>query len=90
MLELFFTNKFKKDYKRCKKQGKDLQALKSVIADLRARKTLDKKYQDHPLSGNYFGSRECHVEPDLLLIYRIDDDKLVLTAVRLGSHLELF
>ena len=90
MLGLFFTKKFKKDYKRCKKQGKDLQKLKKVIADLRAGKTLDEKHQDHSLSGNYFGSRECHIEPDFLLIYRIDDDKLVLTAVRLGSHSELF
>ena len=90
MLELFFTKKFKKDYKRCKKQGKDLLSLKKVIANLREGKILSKEFRDHPLSGNYSGMRECHIEPDFLLIYRIDNEELVLTAVRLGSHSELF
>lgn len=90
MLELFFTTQFKKDYKRCKKQGKDFQTLKKVIEDLRAGKTLDEKFKDHALNGNYYGSRKCHVDPDFLLIYRIDNKQLVLTAVRLGSHSELF
>jgi mRNA interferase YafQ len=90
MLELFFTKKFKKDYKRCKKQGKNTLALKKVITDLRELKILPKELRDHPLSGRYSGMRECHIEPDFLLIYRIDNERLILTAVRLGSHSELF
>ncbi len=90
MLNLFVTKQFKKDFKRCKKQGKNLESLQIVIKKLREGKTLDKKYRDHALSGNYFGSRECHIEPDFLLIYRIDNQKLVLTAVRLGTHSDLF
>jgi mRNA interferase YafQ len=51
---------------------------------------LDPKYHDHPLRGNYKGCRECHIDPDWLLIYRIDNDALILTAVRTGSHSDLF
>ena len=90
MLKLFATKKFKKDYKRCKKQGKNFDTLKKVIKDLQDEKQLEEKYRDHALSGNYQGSRECHIEPDFLLIYRIDNKKLILTTVRIGSHAELF
>ena len=90
MLKLFATKKFKKDYKRCKKQGKNFDTLKNVIKDLQDEKQLEEKYRDHALSGNYQGSRECHIEPDFLLIYRIDNKKLILTTVRIGSHAELF
>ncbi|MBR1523131.1 MAG: type II toxin-antitoxin system YafQ family toxin [Lachnospiraceae bacterium] len=73
-----------------KKQGKDMSLLESVIDDLLDEKVLDEKYQDHPLVGNYIGFRECHIQPDWLLIYAIDNDQLILTASRTGSHSDLF
>ena len=90
MLTLKTTIKFRKDYKKMKKQGKDMSLLESVIDDLLDEKVLDEKYQDHPLVGNYIGFRECHIQPDWLLIYAIDNDQLILTASRTGSHSDLF
>ncbi|MBR1478303.1 MAG: type II toxin-antitoxin system YafQ family toxin [Lachnospiraceae bacterium] len=90
MLTLKTTTKFKKDYKRMKKQGKDLTLLESVIDNLLNEKVLDEKHQDHPLVGKYIGFRECHILPDWLLIYAIDDEQLILTASRTGSHSDLF
>lgn len=90
MLTLRPTTKFKKDYKRMKKQGKDMTLLRDVIDDLLAEKVLDPKYLDHPLSGNYAGFRECHIQPDWLLIYAVDKGQLVLVAARTGSHSVLF
>lgn len=89
MLTLTPTTKFKKDYKRMKKQGKDMSLLGEVIDLLLNEKVLDEKYHDHPLSGNYVGFRECHILPDWLLIYAIDKDQLILTASRTGSHSDL-
>ena len=89
MLTLKPTTKFKKDYKRMKKQGKDISLLGEVIDLLLNEKVLDEKYHDHPLSGNYVGFRECHILPDWLLIYAIDKDQLILTASRTGSHSDL-
>ncbi|HAP5041259.1 TPA: type II toxin-antitoxin system YafQ family toxin, partial [Enterococcus faecalis] len=57
---------------------------------LQEQQTLPLKYKDHELTGNYIGTRECHIEPDWLLIYKIDGDKLILTLARIGSHSELF
>lgn len=85
-----FTNQFKKDVKLAKKQGKDLEKLYKVIENLAQGKVLEAKYRDHSLSGNYNNCRECHVEPDWLLIYEIIDDVLVLMLNRTGSHSELF
>ncbi|EFQ66799.1 TPA: type II toxin-antitoxin system YafQ family toxin [Enterococcus faecalis S613] len=90
MLEIFYTNQFKKDFKKAKKQGKNLEKLKEVIVLLQEQQTLPLKYKDHELTGNYIGTRECHIEPDWLLIYKIDGDKLILTLARIGSHSELF
>ena len=89
MLTLKPTTKFKKDYKRMKKQGKDMSLLGEVIDLLLNEKVLDEKYHDHPLSGNYVEFRECHILPDWLLIYAIDKDQLILTASRTGSHSDL-
>jgi mRNA interferase YafQ len=72
------------------KQGKDLSLLDAVIEKLQNNETLDAKHRDHPLHGDYVGFRECHIEPDWLLIYGIDSGKLVLTASRTGSHSDLF
>ncbi|EFE15557.1 type II toxin-antitoxin system YafQ family toxin, partial [Enterococcus faecalis] len=70
--------------------GKNLEKLKEVIVLLQEQQTLPLKYKDHELTGNYIGTRECHIEPDWLLIYKIDGDKLILTLARIGSHSELF
>lgn len=85
-----FTTQFKKDLKLAKKQNKDLDKLFSVIEVLARGETLPPQYRDHDLSGNYKGTRECHVEPDWLLIYEIQDNVLVLMLYRLGTHSELF
>ncbi len=85
-----FTGQFKKDLKLAKKQGKNLDKLFDVIETLEKGKKLDKKYKDHSLSGEYKGTRECHIEPDWLLVYEIMNDVLVLMLYRLGSHSELF
>ena len=88
--DLQFTSQFKKDLKLAKKQNKDLGKLFEVIDILANGETLNAKYKDHSLTGNYRGTRECHVEPDWLLIYEIRGDVLVLMLYRLGSHSELF
>lgn len=88
--DIQFTTQFKKDLKLAKKQNKDLDKLFSVIEVLARGETLPPQYRDHDLSGNYKGTRECHVEPDWLLIYVIQDNVLVLMLYRLGTHSELF
>ncbi len=85
-----FTNQFKRDIKLVKKQGKNLDKLFEVIDVLANGKKLESKYRDHNLSGDYKGVRECHIEPDWLLVYEIKDHILVLMLYRLGSHSELF
>ncbi|MBR3532425.1 MAG: type II toxin-antitoxin system YafQ family toxin [Clostridiales bacterium] len=88
--EVKFTTQFKKDLKLAKKQKKKLDLLFDVIDKLANGKKLDPKYRDHDLSGDYAGTRECHIEPDWLLVYEIRDDVLVLMLYRLGTHSELF
>lgn len=88
--EIRFTNRFKKDIKLAKKQGKDLDKLFKIIEKLAQGKTLEAKYRDHSLTGEYKGTRECHIEPDWLLIYEIVEDVLVLSLQRIGSHSDLF
>ena len=88
--EVKFTNQFKKDLKLAKKQNKDLDKLFEVVNILADGGTLDASYRDHDLSGNYQGTRECHIEPDWLLVYEIRDEVLVLMLYRLGTHSELF
>lgn len=85
---LYYTNQFKKDYKRVQKQRKNLAFLKEVIGKLVNEQALDEKLRDHSLVGNYAGTRECHLEPDWLLIYRLEGENIYL--VRIGSHAELF
>ena len=88
--EIKFTTQFKKDLKLAKKQNKDLDKLFEVINTLAEGGTLEKKYRDHELSGNYKGTRECHIEPDWLLLYEIKNEVLVLMLYRVGTHSELF
>ena len=85
-----FTNRFKKDLKLAKKQKRDIEKLLYVVEILANGGELDPKFRDHALSGEYNGTRECHIEPDWLLVYQIMDDVLVLLLYRLGSHSELF
>ena len=85
-----FTNQFKKDLKLAKKQNKNLDKLFEAIEILVNGGTLEAKYRDHDLAGNYKGVRECHIEPDWLLIYEIQNNILVLMLYRLGAHSELF
>lgn len=89
MLGLNVTSQFRKDYKRMKKQGKDLSLLEGVIDLLLAEDKLPQKYRDHALSGKYAGFRECHIQSDWLLMYKLDTDRLILTAIRTGSHADL-
>ncbi len=88
--EIKFTNQFKKGLKQAKKQNKDINKLYDVIEQLADGKVLDEKHRDHSLIGNYKNYRECHIEPDWLLIYQIFDDILVLSLAYLGSHSELY
>ena len=90
MLEIVPSNQFKKDLKLAKKRGYKLENLREVINTLAEQKKLDDKYRDHGLAGDYKGFRECHVEPDWLLIYRINEDALELFLFRTGSHSDLF
>ena len=88
--EVKFTNQFKKDLKLAKKQNKDLNKLFDVVNVLADGGILDARYRDHDLSGDYKGTRECHIEPDWLLVYEIRNEVLVLMLYRLGTHSELF
>ena len=90
MLTIKYETGFKKDYKRIVKRGYDVSLLEEVINLLANKIPLPNKYKDHGLSGNYAGFRECHITPDWLLIYRIDDNELILYLTRTGSHSDLF
>ena len=82
------TSHFKRDVKRMQRQGKDLQKLKEVLDSLVKEQRLVPKYRDHVLVGQYKGTRECHIEPDWLLIYELAESEIVL--IRTGSHSDLF
>ena len=90
MYTIRFTSTFKKRYKLMKKRGLDLSLLDEVVDQLRQGKELDEKYRDHMLKGEYAGFHECHIKPDWLLIYLIENDILTLTLVDTGSHADLF
>lgn len=88
MLNLNQSGKFKKDYKLCIKRGYDLNLLQAAINTLRIPAPLPLKNEDHSLSGNLAGMRECHILPDWLLIYQVNGNELYL--VRTGTHADLF
>ena len=90
MYQVKFTTTYKKSYKLMKKRGLDLSLLDEVVDLLRQGKQLDEKYRDHSLSGNFVGFRECHIKPDWLLVYLIENDVLTLTLVDTGSHSDIF
>jgi len=87
-LKIRQSTQFRRDIKRLSRQDTDLSLLEAVIKKLVAQEPLEERYRDHPLTGNWRGYRDCHLQPDWLLIYRIHDDELQL--VRTGSHAELF
>lgn len=90
MLRRVFKRQFARDLKLAVRRGKDLGKITAVIDLLCAQQPLPPALRDHPLKGEYAGYRDCHIEPDLVLIYRIDNGQLELICLRLGSHADLF
>ena len=88
MLKLAYSNKFKKDYKKIKKRGYQIEKLEKLLHLLAEEKALPEKYSNHMLTGNFLGFNECHIEPDWLLIYRVENGFLKLA--RTGTHSDLF
>ncbi len=90
MLTIKYHTMFKKDFKRIKKRGYDISRLEKIVELLANEVPLPEQFKDHNLSGNYNGFRECHIAPDWLLIYQVNNNELVLVLSRTGSHSELF
>lgn len=90
MYNIVSSTKFKKDLKVAIKRGYDMRLLDEVVSELANGETLPDKNKDHALVGNFAGCRECHITPDWLLIYEIDDGELLLYLTRTGSHSDLF
>ena len=90
MLDIVPSNQFKKDLKLARKRGYKLERLRDVVNTLACEQKLDDRYRDHELTGNYKGFRECHIEPDWLLVYRISRKELALFLLRTGTHSDLF
>lgn len=88
--ELVLSGRFKKALKLAKKRGLNIALLGSIVETLLQGIPLEAKYEDHPLKGKWSGFRECHIQPDWLLIYLIEDDILTLTLVDMGTHADLF
>ncbi|MCF8260466.1 MAG: type II toxin-antitoxin system YafQ family toxin [Melioribacteraceae bacterium] len=87
-MRLVYSSQFKKDYKKIKRQNRDIAQLETVVITLLNKEPLPPKYKDHKLSGRWNSFRDCHIEPDWVLIYQITNDALILE--RTGSHSELF
>ncbi len=90
MLDVILSNHFKRDLKLAKKRGYDMRLLDEIVVKLQNKEPLPEKNRDHDLSGEYAGFRECHIQPDWLLVYRIDNDELILFLSRTGTHSDLF
>lgn len=90
MLTIKYQAAFKSDYKRIVKRGYDTRLLEQVIELLAEQKPLPEKFRDHDLTGNYKGCRKCHIQPDWLLVYEVNNDELILYLIRTGSHSDLF
>lgn len=90
MLDLYFTARFKKDYKQMVKRGCKRELFTEVVELLRRQLPLPEKNRDHSLSGDYAGYRECHLSPDWLLIYKVENFDLILVLARTGTHSDLF
>ena len=90
MLTIKYHTMFKKDFKRIKKRGYDISRLEKIVEFLANEVPLPEQFKDHNLSGNYNGFRECHIAPDWLLVYQVNNNELVLVLSRTGSHSDLF
>ena len=90
MLKVRYSAKFKKDFKTIVKRGYDVALFEEVVMLLREEKSLPEKYCDHALKDDYMGHRECHICPDWLLIYKVENDMLTLSLTRTGTHSDLF
>lgn len=90
MLEIVASNRFKKDLKTALKRGYNISLLEEAVNRLATQEPLDEKYRDHQLAGDYSGFRECHIAPDWLLVYRINEEGLLLLLFRTGTHSDLF
>ncbi|EGK61676.1 RelE/StbE family addiction module toxin [Centipeda periodontii DSM 2778] len=90
MYQIVYTNRMKRDVRRAKKRGKDMRKLIAVLALLQSGQSLPDKHHDHALGGNLRDFRECHIEPDWLLMYQIFEDRLILSATATGTHADLF
>ena len=88
--DIVWTNQFKKDYKLALKRHLDVDLLDNIIRTLSRGEPLPEKNRDHALTGDWIGHRECHIQPDWLLIYMIENDILTLTLVDTGSHADIF
>ena len=88
--ELVLTSRFKKSLKIARKRGLNIQLLDTIVEELLQGRELDSKYRDHELKGKYKGFRECHIQPDWLLIYLLENDLLTLTLIDTGTHSDLF
>ena len=90
MYDVKYTSRFKKDYKRLKKRGWNMDKLLDAIDILRSGMEMPPEYKDHPLRGDYEGHRDCHIEPDWVLIYIKSESTLVLSMTRTGTHSDVF
>lgn len=90
MLDIVFSNRFKRDLKLLARRGVNFALLDEIVSKLANGQKLEPQNKDHSLTGNYTGFRECHIQPDWLLVYRINEDKLYLFLSRTGSHSDLF
>ena len=88
--QIIWSSQFKKDYKLAMKRGLPIEELDNVIRLLAEDDPLPEKYKDHDLSGNWKGFRECHIQPNWLLIYRVFNNNLILSLARTGSHSDFF
>ncbi len=88
MRRIIHTRQLERDIKLCNRRGKDMRKFREISAFLVQETALPIKYRDHKLVGNYTGCRECHIEPDWLLIYKIDGDSIIFE--RTGTHSDLF
>jgi mRNA interferase YafQ len=85
-----YAAQFKRDFKRCQKRNYPVQKLLAIMTDLENEIPLPPILKEHPLQGEYAGSLECHIEPDWLLVYQIDDDAKEVYFARTGTHSDLF
>ena len=90
MLEVVLSNQFRRDLKRAVWRGRDIALLEKIVNNLAERRPLPESNRDHSLTGNWSGYRECHIQPDWLLIYKVSDDELLLLLMRTGTHADLF